>query len=111
MWTDGSSCNKGLGSCDKLSHLLPIKLTHRNADTSFATQGIGERRKERGRENRTGTSSTFIPDIPTMLIGSTLTLLTGQLQAIEAAVGLREVCTWKTQLGGLCCLFQVSGVS
>lgn len=50
MWTDGSSCNKGLGSCEKLSHLLPIKLTHRNADTSFATQGIGERRKERGRE-------------------------------------------------------------
>ena len=48
MWTDGSSCNKGLGSCEKLSHLLPIKLTHQDPDTSFPTQGIGERRKERG---------------------------------------------------------------
>lgn len=50
MWTNGSSCTKGLGSCEKLSHLLPIELTHRDADTSFPTQGIGERRKERGRE-------------------------------------------------------------
>ena len=52
MWTDGSSCNKGLGSCEKLSHLLPIKLTHQDPDTSFPTQGIGERRKERGGEGR-----------------------------------------------------------
>ena len=55
--------------------------------------------------------STFTPDTPTVLIGSTPTLLAGELQAAEAAMGLTEVCTWKTQLGGLCCLFQVSGVS
>lgn len=119
MWTEGSSCSKGLGSCEKLSHLLPIKLTSR---PRYFLSNPGDWREEKregrgGEEDRQGkreqnpASSTFIPDIPTVLIRSTLTLLAGQRQAEEAAVGLREVCTWKTQLGGLCCLLQVSGVS
>lgn len=66
--------------------------------------GHGDREQKPGPLPVRGDAGT-----PTRLVGRALALLTEHPQAVEPALGPREVCTWNTQLGGLWGLLQVSG--
>jgi len=109
MRTEVRSWDRKLGSCEKLSHLLPVDPLGQDPGTSFQTRGW-ERRGEReevrvGKEQKQDVSPFPVPPTPRSPgwehPGPSRW---AAFQATELAVRPGEVCTWKAQLGGLCCL-------